>query len=75
MRAKKWTHTKLMLMVPFAITPSIAYDEGGTHDYGWGKLQFAKDYHREPQVRKRGVMDGGWWGAFVGVGCLGGGLW
>ena len=56
MRARKWTHTKLMLMVPFAITPSIAYDEGGAHDYGWDKLQFAKDYKKLHNGNRPSIM-------------------
>ena len=56
MRAKQWTHGKMMLMVPFAITHAVAHNKGGTHDYGWGDLQFTKDYKEKNKGNPPGIM-------------------
>ena len=58
MRAKQWTHGKMMLMVPFAITHAVAYNKGGTHDYGWDDLQFIKDYKEQHEGNPPGIMCG-----------------
>ena len=55
---KEWTHTKLMLIVPFAISDAAAYNKGGKLDYGWGDLQFAKDYKEKHKGKSPSIMPG-----------------
>ena len=56
MRARAWTHTKLMLIVPFALSDAVAYDKGGKRDYGWDKLPFVKEYQALHEGKKPSIV-------------------